>query len=196
MSGQPTARTNGRHTERKAVDQLGLDLGDGVGFLLRRFYPLLFGAAYADVGATLALDLAFDLENERVQDTLDGLALLVRRVAESTREEIRGIIGQAAEEGLGPAQIAERIRQAGVTQSVARSEAIARSESARAYSAGSLLAYEDAGIEQVEWLIGPEPCELCKPLDGKIIALGEEFADGVRHPPLHPNCTCSLAPVV
>jgi SPP1 gp7 family putative phage head morphogenesis protein len=33
-------------------------------------------------------------------------------------------------------------------------------------------------------------CEICGPLDGKVVNLEEEFAEGVSGPPLHPRCRC------
>jgi hypothetical protein len=32
----------------------------------------------------------------------------------------------------------------------------------------------------------------CEDLDGETILLGDEFADGVSAPPLHPNCRCTV----
>jgi hypothetical protein len=74
---------------------------------------------------------------------------------------------------------------------------IARTEAAAAYSRGSLLRYAQSGqVSGTEWLLGPEPCEICQPLGGTVAALGKSFAEGIDSPPAHPRCTCSLAPVL
>ncbi len=37
-------------------------------------------------------------------------------------------------------------------------------------------------------------CDWCADLDGEVRQPGEEFEDGVMHPPLHPNCRCAVVP--
>jgi len=179
------------------ADQLGLDLGDGIGLLLRRYYPVLLRQAFQDAGIALSMDLAFDVDNPFVQATLADLARLVRGVADTTREEIRALIGRQADEGWSIARLADEIRAHGVTASTARAEAIARTETAAAYSRGSLLAYEESGVVgAVEWLAGPDECPECAALSGTRAPLGATFADGTPHPPKHPNCRCTLLPVL
>ena len=86
---------------------------------------------------------------------------------------------------------------------------IARSESARAYTEGELLAWEEAGIESKEWLLSPDPCPICQTMadefEGKQVPLRQPFkkigdvvggmeidyAD-VDGPPIHPNCHCNM----
>lgn len=181
-----------------SIDQLGLDLGARIGLLMRRFYPLLLQSAYQDAGDVLALDLAFDVENERVQDVLDTLATEVRRVAETTRDQIRVLVGRQAEEGWNLQELAKQIRALGDVETPKRALRIAQTETAAAYSRGSILAYQDSGVVSgVEWLTaGSEVCDVCQPLNGQVADLGGDFAGGVAHPPAHPGCRCAIAPVV
>ncbi len=37
-------------------------------------------------------------------------------------------------------------------------------------------------------------CEVCEDLDGEVREPGEEFDDGIMHPPAHSNCRCSIVP--
>lgn len=181
------------------IDQLGLDLGEGIGVILRRFYPLLLRQAYADAGATLSLDLVFDLDNPFVQETLDELVTLAKGISDTTRDEIRVLLGKQADAGWSIAQLADQIRAHGEGMSASRATMIARTETAAAYSRGSILAWEDAGVvDAMEWLLGPEPCPVCQEIVSKTprVPLGETFHGGVKHPPAHPQCTCALAPVV
>lgn len=179
-------------------EQLELDFGDEIARLMRRFYPLLISRAFGDASGVLGLDLAYDLDNPFVQEVLDRLAKRVRGVADTTRDDIRRLVGQGAEEGWSADDLAAAIRAAGDVASVSRSQAIARTEYASAYSQGSLLAYEESGVvTQVEWLAGPDECEdVCAPLNGKRVPLGEAFGDGIDFPPAHPNCRCALVPIV
>jgi SPP1 gp7 family putative phage head morphogenesis protein len=73
-------------------------------------------------------------------------------------------------------------------------------ETATAYSMGSLLAYAQSGVvESVEWLatIDKQTCPDCRALDGETRALADAtFSDGTAHPPHHPRCRCALAPIL
>lgn len=182
------------------VEQLGLDLGDGIGLLMRRFYPLLLEHAYGDAETLLELDLAFDLENEHVQRVLAELAAMVAGVTETTRQEIRDLVGKQAAEGWSIAELAAAIRAHGEIASASRAKNIAHTESVSAYSRGSLLAYQASGVvAEVEWLatLDDTTAEICRSLNGKRIKLGDEFAPGIAHPPGHPGgCRCALLPVV
>lgn len=181
------------------VDQLGLDDGDVLATLLRRYYPLLLEQAYGDAADLLTVDLAFDLDNPLVQEVLGELAQQVRRVTDTTKDEIRALIGKQADEGWSIPELAAEIRKLGEIHSKQRATLIARTETAAAYSRGSLLAYQQSGVvAAVEWLAtlddltSPE----CAALHGTQAPLGEAFADGTLHPPRHPRCRCTLVPVL
>ena len=77
------------------------------------------------------------------------------------------------------------------------------------------MAYQQAGVEMVEWLPASDACPYCAALKGKrwatggeLFKLGDEWQpqgaerpfrvsyEPVRHPPLHPNCRCTLVPVI
>lgn len=179
------------------VDKMGLDAGAEAEELLRRFHPLLLEAGFgAGIEQLDGVTIAFDLANPAVQAVLDELALKVRSVAETTRNEIRALVGRQAAEGWSLSELAAALRAHGEEMSVIRAKTIAATETAAAYSAGSLLAYEESGVvESVEWLTS-DPCPICAPLDGKVVPLGKPFADGINHPPAHPNCRCAVAPIV
>lgn len=188
-------RTNG-HVKATAPPSV-LDDGDMIQSLMSKYYPELIELAFTDANTIPGIAVTFNLQNEFVQDMLDILATQVRGIADTTRAEIAQIITEAAAEGLDTADTAARIRQVGFTDSVSRSKAIARTESASGYTAGSLTAYQISGVvKETEWLSGSDPCEICIGLDGSVAALGSEFAPGVIGPPAHVNCTCVLSPIV
>lgn len=174
-----------------------LDNGDDLVALLRPLYALILEQAAEDASTVLGVDAAFTLDNPFVQDTLNDLALLVRRVSDATKDEIRALVGKQASEGWSVDELAQAILDRGVVASKERAILIARTETATAYSKGSILAYKESGVVSgVEWLLGPEPCPECQPLGGKVVGLDKAFADGVSHPPLHPACTCAVSPVL
>jgi SPP1 gp7 family putative phage head morphogenesis protein len=170
--------------------------GDQIAALTRPFHIQLLRLAHADANATLGLDAEFSLESVEVQRTLKMLATKVRSVADTTREDIRRLTGQGAEEGWGPSRLADEIAKLGEIASITRAELIAVTEAATGYSQGSLIRYKESGqVRGTEWLV-TDPCPICEPLAGKVASLGEVFADGIDAPPAHPRCRCALAPVL
>ncbi len=165
---------------------------------MRRLYPLLIEAAFAD--ASLAgLPVDWDLENPFVQDVLDALADEVKGVAETTKDEIRALVGRQAAEGWTLDELADALEQSGITRSASRAAIIARTETTRAYSLGSIAAFQVSGVvDRLEWLTAQDEktCPECSALDGRVTDMGKAFDGGVMFPPAHPNCRCALLPVL
>ena len=118
-------------------------------------------------------------------------------ITESTRDFLRSDITQAIDEGWSTDKLADVLEE-NYAFSEARSEMIARTEAAKADIEGNIMAYKESGVVQsLEWLISPgghKEDDECDDLDGEIVPLDEGFPDGP--PPLHPNCLCSVVPVV
>ena len=94
----------------------------------------------------------------------------------------------------------DAIQEAGAF-SPARAELIARTEVTRANSYGSLGGYKaakDAGVNvKKAWHPDDEACEICLGnADDGDIDLDDSFSSGDDAPPGHPNCECSIIPVV
>lgn len=64
-------------------------------------------------------------------------------------------------------------------------------------SVSTLQSYKDLGVERVEILetLDSSTCEICRPLDGKVIPLAQ-YEPGVTVPPFHPNCRGTTCPAV
>ena len=86
-----------------------------------------------------------------------------------------------------------------------RANMIAVTETTRIYAEGNQLAWKSTGlVEANRWATARDDrvCPICAPLDGMIVALGEngfttEAGDiGLTGPPAHVNCRCGLMPVV
>lgn len=179
------------------IDQLGLDMGAGLGLLLRRLYVRAIPAAFGDVSAELGMDVAFDFANPRVQDVLDQLAEQVTNITDSTRADIQRLVGRAAEEGWTDEQLAMALEQLADVASRSRARLIARTEAATAYGAAQILAYRESGVvRQKEWLTGPNPCPVCEGLSGARANLDAPFIGNVQHPPAHPGCVCDVVAVL
>lgn len=77
-----------------------------------------------------------------------------------------------------------------------RATTIARTELARIDTFQTKLWGADQGVSEYEWTcIDPQDFE-CITACGEIQADGEQFSNGYTEPPVHPNCLCSLTPVL
>lgn len=197
----------GRLKESGSVDETiaGTDDGAGIQKVMTPYYKMSLRAAYEDADMLLAefdVGVSFTLSNPRVQETLGLLLTQVRGITDTTREELRAIIGAGLQDGKSTEQIAAAIRADAPEIGRRRSQVIARTETAKAYTNGALLAYEDTGVvEQVEWnaTLDNRTSDVCERLHGKRISLAEAQAngfEGFNGPPAHPNCRSVILPVV
>lgn len=121
------------------------------------------------------------------------------RIDDSTREMLRGAVELALTEG----QSADELRVAILDShafSEARAEAIARTEIARADVAGAMEGYRTSGLVVGKtWSTSQddlvsEECQQCE--EAGIVGLDDNFPTGVDAPPNHPNCRCTVLPVL
>lgn len=180
------------------IEQLLLRLDDGsvIAGIMRHRFVQAVKLGFDDSAETWEFDIAFDLDNPLIQEFLDELANDVRRVSDTTKDEIRALVGKMADEGWSLDDLAKEIEKIGEVNSKSRARTIAITESASAYSKGSIAAYRESGVVTGKEWLAFDPCEICAPLDGAIVELDEQFTGGFDHPPAHPNCRCSIAPVV
>lgn len=164
--------------------------------LLQPYYIELLKIAWNDGSDTVGEVVGvFDLENEAVQLVLKDLAKRVKGIEDTTREEIQNVIGKMASEGLSVDAVRDLLLGMAEINSVSRAVAIARTESGTAYSLGSIAAYKSSGVVTgIEWLTADAACDICGPLNGRVVKLGEEFAPGIAQPSAHTNCRCAIAP--
>ena len=72
---------------------------------------------------------------------------------------------------------------------------IATTEMSRATNISAMNTYTEAGLGSVQWY-GIDPCPVCAENDGEIVGLGMDFPSGDSEPPAHPNCLCTILPVI
>ncbi len=156
-------------------------------------YMDLLEIAWGDAGDKLSVLGAFDVKNPHVQSTVKDLAKQVTGMADSTKDDLRGLLDRAFSADKTPStdEIAKQIRDYGITSSTSRSETIARSETATAYNVGAVMSYREANVDKVEVMDGDGDAE-CSEADGQIWSL----EDAEANPIAHPNCTRAFAPVV
>jgi len=155
-----------------------------------------YGAA-SDSG----LDVAFDLDNPRLQDFRGTLAKRVQGINETTRDALDAQITEGLRRGYSVRQMAEGVPDedfqgvSGVFSEArgSRAEMIARTESLHAFSGASIAAYQQSGVvSMVELMDGTDDPE-CAERNGRVVPLSQaqEFLKAE-----HPNGTLALLPVV
>ena len=175
---------------KKKDPTAGLDDGSAVAALMKQFYQALLEDAFLDA-SDAGVDVSFSLENEHVQQVLGSLAKNIRGVADTTKDEIRALVGKQANEGWSVEELAKQIRAKGEIASRSRALTISRSETGTAYNLGSVAAYRVGGVTHVDVLDG-EDDPICAAANGSRWTIEEAEANPLGHP----NCVRSFSPVV
>lgn len=196
-----------------AIEDIIPDLADLMGDAAERVATEMLARIGVDTEAELvnvvngavrrARDIAAELVGRRYNK--DGKLVQARRakyrIDESTRDMIRDLIADGLDENIGVDEIAKNIMEA-TAFSEERAELIANTEIARVNSEASLESYrgarDEAGVKvKKEWLLAPDPCPICEANNEQgAIDLDDNFQSGDATPPAHPNCRCSVSPVV
>jgi len=121
------------------------------------------------------------------------------RIDESTRDMLRGVTEDALAQGWSAQELADAVAGCDAF-SAARAETIARTELAFADMAGAMQGYRASGVVAGKaWSTAQDDkvsdeCQECE--EAGEIALDALFPGGVDAPPRHPNCRCSVLPVL
>lgn len=173
--------------------------------------------ALAQLGSSRVDDIVDQVSERAVADARERAAELVGRrilsngdiidnpsarwaISESTRTEVNSLITRVLRENEGADTIIQELQDAHAF-SPARAEMVSRTEVAGVNSRASMVAYreaEQAGVQvQKEWILGPNPCEVCQANASQgPIGLDDSFDSGDDTAPSHPNCECAVIPVV
>ncbi len=160
---------------------------------------------------------AFDMSTAAVRAYLEKRVFRFSfEVNEETNKILSDSLAEGVKQGEGVPQLRKRVEETFDGMVKYRSERIARSEVIRASNFATTEAYEQSGVvDSVEWLSTEgNACEFCESMDGKTIPLGNTFfqkgdsfegKDGgtldlsyenINFPPLHPNCRCTVVPII
>lgn len=133
-----------------------------------------------------------------VIEKIDKKAMLfAEQVNETTKKKLRKELGEGIAEGEGVPELSERVSDLFKTRRKHEAERIARTEVISASNSAELEAYiQSEIIEKKEWLAEPDACDICVDLSGNVVKLKARFNGGFDHPPAHPNCRCTILPVI
>jgi SPP1 gp7 family putative phage head morphogenesis protein len=140
-----------------------------------------------------------------------------RQVNRTTETMLKESLALGAQNGESIPQFRKRIQEV-FNLRRKESERIARTEMNRAQNGGTVEAWKQSGVVTAQvWDAANDACPFCFQMHGTVVALDGIFANGgdnvigyvddqqvrmpmnygdVHHPPLHPNCRCTLIPQV
>lgn len=158
---------------------------------------------------------SFNMAAPQLQQVISGFTeQLAGGVTQTTVQAIRASLGEGIASGEAPADLARRVRETGLF-SPHRSEAIARTESARAYGRGTIESWKQSGVVRTKrFFLSADACKFCQAADALIgdkeFGLDEPFlpmgsvlvaSDGatmsldyadMQEGTVHPNCRCGM----
>lgn len=159
----------------------------------------VIGELAIDVGNVIGASIDWTLTNPFIAEVRDQLAQEIKKINETTREDVAKVIDEGVRRGYSIPQIANGFPAenykgiSGVFDAAdaARSETIARTETAKLFNNAALASYEAAGVTHVEVLDGNyDP--ICAEANGQKWTLAEANAKPIAHP----NCVRSFAPII
>lgn len=130
-----------------------------------------------------------------LKNLLDGANVTIKGIEETRYNDLAGVLARSVADGLGVDETAKQI-DAMFDKGADWADMVARTETARAVTAGTLDSYADAGVTKVEWLTADGGCPICGEFESMgPVEMDQGFGD-VEGPPAHPNCLCTLLPVL
>ncbi len=208
-------KESGKSKEDKSlpgVDDLILpDDLDKFETLIKRFYSKVLEASWGTWNVALGVEVAFDLNDPIVTEILGMAGDRVQNITDVTKQNLRGALQVAGEEGWGVDKLIAGDPDAGVLplREIVeetyqnRSKAIARTELGMAQNAGTINRYGDAGVKKVLVLDNgfDRSDENCVWIAGKVRPLSWTKSDhpgegpsGIKNPLQHPNCVRCFSP--
>ena len=183
--------------KQKLDDLIEYNASDSEQFI-RQFYKIGAELGYEDIGGVLAYTQA---DRIALYTLTDYNFNLVTNLNTELRDGIREVIFNAVAAGDGYQTTMRNLMELPLTPinnniSVrTRAEMIARTEHARAVNTGTLQAYVNYGVSQVEIITAQDGlvCDDCLDIEANNPWSINEAQDLL---PMHPNCRCAFAAVV
>lgn len=165
---------------------------------LNKSYVSAYNLAGQEVLNQFKIQANFNLRNLKFLESLKNRAnLTAPKINDTSWQLVNNKIADGFwKEGKHVDKVARDIRGMFEETYKHRAKNIARTEVGNALSEAQYKSYKEMEIEEVQWLINPEACELCLPLDNQKRKIGEKFNNGKGwtgyHPLVHPYCECDI----
>lgn len=167
------------------------------------FTPILLQAAtQSGVNALSLINLDTPYIPVNIEKLVtDRVKMFATSMIDTDKDKLIDIITQGVANGESVPQISQGIRETFATFAKTQTDRIVRTEVLRVSNIAAVDAWEQTGIVVAkQWLVSPGADAECKKYDGKVVKLKADFyntdkwTDG--NPPVHPNCRCTLLPVL
>lgn len=129
---------------------------------------------------------------------MDGVAF-IKQVNETTAEALKETLKQGLINEESIDALSSRVSDVYDIARGSRAIKISRTEVLRSTNFATQEAYRQSNVvEGKEWLTAQDErtCPECEPMDGEETTVNGEFKGGISYPPLHPNCRCTIIPIV
>lgn len=126
----------------------------------------------------------------------------IKGMNDTTLDRVGTLLADTLESGKAYTDFAKNLLKDDITSRVikdaSRATTVAVTEMSRALNTATIDNYNSFGVEKVEWLaIDTGVCDICPANEAQgPIPIGEMFESGDTEPPAHPNCRCTILPVV
>ncbi len=118
----------------------------------------------------------------------------LKGITSAMDQQISRELANGMAQGWNPRKMADEINDRVDKIGITRARTLARTEVIRAHGEATMARYEQYGVQKVEviWGGGPCPNNVCP----DIVSGNPYKLSNVDAPPYHPNCTCTLSPVI
>ena len=203
-------------SQMRDAEELTGRLGEAVDPTMRQWITAGGNAGLRDANVQL---FAW-VQRPEVQEEISSAAFkFAERYGESVVTEMRDLISTGIADGDSIPQLKKRVENRFVQWQGYKAERVARTESVDKINRGKEIAYRstDGLITEKVWDASGDACPFCMAMHGRVMAIGEPYfsvgdtfsvnwdsPDGpktldmkftyndIRHPPIHPNCRCTI----
>jgi SPP1 gp7 family putative phage head morphogenesis protein len=181
------------------------------GFVFNPMAPHVRKAIAQQVGQNIAAVTQNTLDNVRaiVSDAIStgrhpySAAKQIKQVVGLTPKQAQSVENfrkQLVDEGVVGDKLEKRVARYAERKLAQRAEAIARTETATALNNGRMELWTQLQAEgglphdqKHKWITAEDErvCNICGPLDGKTVLIGQPFPGGYSGPPAHVMCRCN-----
>jgi SPP1 gp7 family putative phage head morphogenesis protein len=186
------------------IDKFQVKLMKAVRRMLKKQVPRFWqqGVIWAEINLQQAKkreeykkpDIYIDPNQAAIDALIERNLGYIKGLTEEVKKEMLAELTEGMLRGEGIDQLVKRLApyvDAGTGKGQSRAERIARTEVMYALNAGTINRYKRDGIDQVQWLAGPDDraCPVCLGYHLQTFSI-----DQAPENPAHPNCRCCFGP--